>query len=244
MRYLLIILAIVGAATLATIIAMLPQDAPENDDAVVTINGRILTRAEIQDYRGMNKHHGEDDDFIDEIITKQILIAEAQRLNIDREPSFRLALKNFYEHSLIKTLMERVNKDITVEVSDAEVDIYLNSFGKTYTFYTMESAGESNAETIKTQGTRYVALFDNLSGALQQTLAAMQPNEIRTTFATGNAKMAVYLDTIAGESTHGQNFDKDFLRQQLIQSKTEVRINAWIDTLRSNASITYHNTEE
>jgi hypothetical protein len=244
MRYLLIILSIVGAVTLATFFAILPEDRPESDDAVVTINGRVLGRAEIQDYRGVNKHHGEDDDFVDEIITKQILIAEAQRLNIDREPGFRLALKNFYEHSLIKILMERVNEDIKVEVSDEEVERYLDSFGKTYTFYTMQATGEISPETIQTQGTRYVALFDNLSGALQQTLASMQPNEMRTTFATGNAKMAVYLDTIAGESTDGQNFDRDFLRQQLVQTKTEVQINAWIDNLRANASITYHNTEE
>ena len=244
MRYLLIILAIIGAATLATIFAILPENTPESDDAVVTINGRVLGRAELQDYRGMNTHHGEDDDFVDEIITKQILIAEAQRLNIDREPGFRLALKNFYEHSLIKILMERVNEDINVEVSDAEVESYLDSFGKTYSFYTMQSTGETSPETIKAQGTQYVALFDNLSGALQQTLATMQPSEIRTTFATGNAKMAVYLETIEGESTGSHIFDREFLRQQLMQTKTEVQINAWIDNLRANASITYHNTEE
>ncbi|MEE4242991.1 MAG: hypothetical protein V2I36_16130 [Desulfopila sp.] len=244
MRYLLIILAIVGAATLATIIAMLPKDAPENNDAVVTINGRVLTRAEIQDYRGLDKHHGEDEDFINEIITKQLLITEAQRLNIDKEPGFRLALKIFYEHSLIKLLMERVNNDIEVDVSDAEVDSYLSSFGKTFTFYTMQTSATASPEVIKSKGKHYSSLFDDLSGELQQTLAAMQPGETRTTFVTGNDKMMVYLESVSGESTNGQNFDRDFLRRQLKQAKTETQVNAWIDDLRAKASITYHKTEE
>jgi hypothetical protein len=233
-----------GAATFATFIAIWPEQEADNGEVVATINGRILTRQDILDYKDKDQHHGGDQEFMDEIITKQLLISEAQRLNIDKEPDFRRALKTFYEHTLIKILMEEVNQDIKVEVSDEEVSKYLDAFGKTFTFYTLDTTTEMSAETIKERGKKYTSFFDDLSGSLQQILIAMQPGEMSTTFVTGNEKTAVYLENIEGESEHRQNFDREQIRRQLLQAKIEKQINTWIKDLRERASITYHTTQE
>ncbi len=244
MKYLLIILAIIGVATLATFIAIWPEQQEENGDTVVTINGRPLTRQDILDYKDKDMRHGQDEDVINEIITKKLLIEEAQRLNIDKEPDFRSSLKTFYEHSLIKILMERINQEISAEITEQEIDSFIHSFGKTFTFYTLKTSAEESPQTVKNQGRKYISSFDDLSGELQQILAVMQPGETATTFITGNEKMAIYLEEVKGDGKSSQNIDRTQIRQQLLQTKIENHLNTWIEDLRSEASITYHTTQE
>ncbi len=221
MKYLFIILSIVSAATIATLVLVWPEKQVNTDNTVVVVNGYSLTREAIQDYKDKSQHHGDQEDFIDEAITKQLLIAEAQRLNIDKEASFRLELKTFYEHSLIKILMERMHDEMTVEVTDDEVDHYLSSFGKTYTFYTMKTSSPVKGEEIKTRGKKYTKPFDELGKQLQQVLTGLKPGQSTMGFVTGSEKYAVYLEDISGETSKIQHLNRDIIRQMLIQSKEE-----------------------
>lgn len=244
MKYLIAILCILTALTLVTIVIIWPEGRTHPDEGVVTINNHTLTRQDILDYKDSTTHHGSNDEFIDEIITKQLLIAEAQRRKIDKERAFRLALKTFYEHSLIKILMERVTTSIEAEITDAEVENYLTSFGKTFTFYTLQTDGKTTLDTIMAEGKRYSTKFDNLSGQLQQALAGMEPGETTTTFVTGNEKIAIHLEKIGGATSESQNFDKEMIRKKLRQTKIEKQVNSWIEELREQATITYNTSRE
>ena len=75
----------------------------------------------IKDSYGSNeKKH-----FIHSLINKELLIQEAQRLEINREESFRRSVENFYEQSLIKNLMDRKYADLKIKVSERDViDIF------------------------------------------------------------------------------------------------------------------------
>lgn len=244
MKYLIAILSILSAVTLATIVIIWPAGRTHPDEGVVTINDRTLTRQDILDYKDRTAHHGSNDEFIDEIITKQLLIAEAQRRKIDKERAFRLALKTFYEHSLIKILMERITASIEAEVTDTEVENYLASFGKTFTFYTLQTDGTTTLDTIMAEGKRYSTTFDNLSSRLQQALAGMEPGETTTTFVTGNEKIAIHLENISGTTSNSQNFDREMVRKKLRRTKIEKQVNSWIEELREQASITYNTSRE
>ncbi len=242
MKYLFTILAIICATTIATLLFIWPDKQEENtENVVVVVNGHALTREAIQFYKDKSQHHGEQDDFIDEAITKQLLIAEAQRLNIDKNPSFRLELKEFYEHSLIKILMERVHNDLTVEVTDQEIDHYLNSFGKEFTFYTMKTSTTLTSEEIKSNGEKSTELFEDLGQQLQQTLAELEPGQSAIGFVTGSEKYAVYLENVSGEPGETPPYyNRDTIRQLIKQSKEETKTNNWIENLRQQASITFN----
>ncbi len=244
MRYLLIILAILCAATVITFFVILPEPQKAENDAVVTINGKTLTREELQNYKENAPLHGTNEEFLDKLITKQLLIAEAQRRNIDKEADFRKALKTFYEHSLIKILMERVNQDVDITVTDEEVERFAGSYGKTFTFYSLPITEPTDAEVIKAKGTRHTELFDDLGATLQQTLAAMQVNETAETFMTSNEKIAVFLEDIQGQSVSSGEIDKEAIKQKLTEEKLEEQLEIWMEELRKEASITYHNTQE
>ncbi|HSR35908.1 MAG TPA: SurA N-terminal domain-containing protein, partial [Desulfurivibrionaceae bacterium] len=77
------------------------------EDVAIQINDRIITRAEFnQKYQSrggvqdpFTAQPGED--FIQALITKELLIQEAKRLGLDREEPFRQSVQNFYEQSLI-----------------------------------------------------------------------------------------------------------------------------------------------
>ncbi len=244
MKYIFIILLIVGIASAATLFLILPQEHVEPEDTVVVINGQAISRAQIQEFKEKDPHHGQSQDFIDEIITKQLLIAEAQRLGIDKEHEFRKALKTFYEHSLIKILMERVDSEIKVAVSDKEIETYLDAFGKTFTFYTLKTPTDVKTDEIKNKGTRYVSKFDELSESLQLILAGLEPGQSVVHFVTGNEKFAILLEDVTGTTEKTEIFNKQRIRELLLQSKKEDQVNKWIEGLRSKASITYHERQE
>ena len=244
MKYLIIILCILCAATLATLLAVWPEEPARAVDPVVTINDRVISREELRSIRDGDPHHGKEEDFIDEYITRQLLIAEAQRRNIDKEPGFRKALKNYYEHSLIKILMDRVSSSGEAEVSEAEIDAYLNSFGRTFTFHTLETTSAVSTDTISSRGDRHVSAFEDLSGSMQLILAGLERGDMATTFVSGNEKIAVYLEKVEGKTTHGQNLDRELVRRKLRQAKIDKHITAWIEELRQKASITYHSNQD
>jgi len=244
MRYLLIILAILCVATIVTFFTILPEPQQESSDAVVTVNGKTLTRVELQNYKENSPLHDTNSEFLNKLITKQLLIAEAQRRNIDKEADFRKALKTFYEHSLIKILMERVNQDVDITVTDEEVEQFASAYGKTFIFYSLPINEPTDSETIKSKGTRHTELFDDLGAALQQTLAAMQINEMTETFMTSNEKIAVYLEGIQGESNATVEIDREAIKYKLTEEKLEEQLEIWMEELRKEASIIYHNNRE
>lgn len=244
MKYLIIIFSIISAASVISFFFFFSTQQPPASETVVSINGYPLTRQVIQKYKDKDIHHGDNADFISEMITKQLLIAEAQRLGIDKEPSFRAALKTFYEHSLIKIVLDRVEKDTQVSITEEEVDRYINSFGKIYTFYTYNTSETVKGEIIKTEGKLYSSRFDDLGDHVQYVLASLRPGDSAISYITGNEKLAVYLEKIEGESNPSHNLSRKKIKEQLRRIKVEAAVNSWIQDLRDNASITYNTTQE
>lgn len=244
MKYLFIILTIILAITAATIVFIWPDQPKEKKDILVTINGHDISRTDMQEEGRTGSHHGSGSDFIDSVITKQLLIEEAQKLSIDKEPSFRKELKEYYEQSLIKVLMERENTSLQVQVSDKDVDNYLNSFGKTYTFMRLKTMEPPSVESLKKQGMVHSARFEDLSENLQLVIASLKPGKMAMEFETGNENYAVLLDKIEGSTERPVSIDPIKVRKTLAEHKRRQQINNWINDLRKKASVTIHKQKE
>lgn len=244
MKYFLSIFSILAAITAVTLIFNWPEQQLDDDYAVVTINGRTLTNGFFQKHKGRVPKNTSNENYIDTIIRKQLLITEAQRRQIDQQPAFRLALQTLYENSLIELLLKQVKSELKTTVSSEEVENYLQAFGKTYTFYTLYTPELVTINEIKREGTKHVSLFDDLSIALRQSLAAMDPQSLASTHAFNKEKIAIYLEKIEGRTPLPQDLDKRKIKNQLQQIKDEKQISAWIEDLRSQAVITYHINQE
>ncbi len=234
MKYLLTIVILVLASTVLTLLYFWPENKTVPENTVVSVNGRNFS----QDFfdaldKKQGYHSGDTKDTLNTVITRELLIQEAQRLGIDREEQFRISLKNYYEQSLIKILTDRQYKNLQVNVTDEEVENYLSCFGKTYTFTILPVSGKQNTPTRQRS-----ALFDDLSDPIRLLLAELKPGESREQFDTGSRVGKIRLDSIKLDPGYQpEPVDRQHIRTLLERKKRERLISDWIDDLRSKASI-------
>ena len=71
--------------------------------------------------------------YVDRLLTKQILLQEAQRLGLDRERDFMKSIENYWEQALLRLLLQRKSKEIArlIHVYDKEVEEYYSQSGET-----------------------------------------------------------------------------------------------------------------
>ena len=244
MKYLFIILTIIIAITAATFLFIWPNQPRERKDILVTINGHDISRSDVQKDGATGSHHENNNDLLNSVITKQLLIEEAQKHSIDKESSFRKELKEYYEQSLIKILMERKYASLQVQVGDQEVQNFLNSFGMTYTFMLLKTNEPPTVDSLKKKGTPHSVRFEDLSENLQLTLANLKPGEMTTEFETGNENSAVLLEKIEGTTAKSASIDPRTARKILEEHEKRQQINNWVNGLRKNASITIQKQKE
>ena len=243
MKYLFTVLGIVVTITLLTIYFVWPEPRQPQADVAVTVNGHDLAKKAITAAGEKRGYHNNDyNALLDSAITRELLIQEAQRQNIDKEESFRQSLKSFYEQSLIKTLTDRQYSQIQVAVEESEIDKYLSFFGKKVTFSRLPVTSGQPAVPDEAGAVQNEVLFDNLSESLQLLLAGLKPGEFAIQSDTGSDRYAIRLDTLetsqVGESVLP---DREKIMEMLTEYKRQQQLADWLEQLREKASITIHN---
>lgn len=243
MKYLIIILSIICTATLLTLYFVWPEKSMETKHIAVTVNGHDLAKTAVAAQGVKAGYHSEDySELLNSAITRELLIQEAQRQDLDEEESFRMSLKTFYEESLIKTLMDHQYDISKVEVNDSEIDNFLSFFGKMVTFTRLPVTTPSPKIPSSDKGAQNKVLFDDLADSLKFLLSSLNPGEYAMKFDTGSEQYAIRLDKVTPAidipiTTPGH----DQVRQMLKEYKRQQQIDNWLHELRNKASITIHN---
>lgn len=243
MKYIAIVLIIICTATLLTLYFVWPEKPLDRAKVAVTINGRTLAKTTVAaEGARAGYHSGDHAALLDSAITRELLIQEAQRLKLDKEESFRLSLKTFYEESLIKTLMDRQYAGPTMDVSDAEIDAYLAPFGKMVTFTRLPVDTSPSPVPTSDEGPQNEVLFDDLAEPLKFLLSSLKPGEFAIRFDTGSEQYAIRLDAITPSPALVTTLpEREHVRQLLADHKRQQQIANWLHELRKKASITIHN---
>lgn len=65
-------------------------------------------------------------DFLDRLITKEVLIQEAKKLKLDRKKEFIKTIERYWEATLIKNLLEKLGRQISkrILISEQEIEDY------------------------------------------------------------------------------------------------------------------------
>jgi hypothetical protein len=239
MKYLLIILAVVVCSSVVTLYNLWPSDPLSSQDVALRVNGHQFTYDNIEDQRVRKGYHTTSrEGDIDSLVTKQLLIQEAQRLGIDRNNDFRKALKDYYEQSLIKVLTDRKLASIEAGVTEEDIDRYLASSGKIFIFTRIQME-KGIAEEHQSQ--QHSVLFDDLSESLRLILTTLQPGEQVGQFETGTELSLIRLDKVAlAKGVTPVAYDRKKVREQLENYQRSLEIGRWIDGLRKKASIVVH----
>ncbi|HDH00869.1 MAG TPA: hypothetical protein ENG80_03555 [Nitrospirae bacterium] len=237
MKYLLTLLAIVLAVTSVTVFYLWPESGGITDkNILVTVNGHSLPRSLLEREKAQSVNRSKDDKAIlDYIVIRELLLQEAKRLNIDKEPSFRMSVQNYYEQSLIKFLIDRHFRDTKTKVTDHDIDQYISNYGKIFT-YTRLSGNNSHGSGRKPE--QRSILFDDLSDSLKLILGSMKCGEVVTMFNADGEAVSFRLDRIEPgpyqESFHG---NRELIRKIISNYKKERELTAWIKKIRDRATI-------
>jgi hypothetical protein len=239
MRYIYYIILIFLVLSGAMAYELLSPAVPAKDTAMV-INGQVITREEFNSLcsspsNGMNARS----DAINFLITRELLIQEAQREGIDKEESFRRSMQNFYEQSLIKLLMDKKFNSLRVAVSDSELDRYISLMGRkvrltVFTADTLEDAGKGDYKGTETREMN----FDDLSRDMRERIVPLKEGEKTEPVKEGGKFIVLRLDKV-GDFLHKPPSakERDNVREMLAGEKRERMISDWIAGLRKRASV-------
>ena len=237
MKYLLSVLAIVLAVTAVTAFFLWPEPETIKEDILVTVNGHSLPRSLLDQKKAQSGYHSKDDKAIlDTIIINELLLQEAQRIGIDKEPTFRISVQNYYEQSLIKILIDRQFSETGIEATDQDVDQFISNYGKMFTFTRLP---ENNSGDSSQEPQQRTILFDDLADSLKLMLGGMKVGDVVTDFYTGNEVVSFRLDSIEpGTAQEPFLGNRESIRKIITNNKRERALTAWIKKLRDQATIT------
>jgi hypothetical protein len=207
-------------------------------EAAIVINDRTITSTEFE--RLYSQQHGQSKtDFINSLITKELLIQESRKLGIDKDESFRKSIQNFYEQSLIKLLIDRKISSLKPTDIDDEFIKCVNAFNKKFhvtvlSFDTLEQASKGDYG----KGEKKIALLDDLSADIRESVIRSEAGKIIGPLKSGDKYLVVRIDKIETDpSVRPSEHDKQHIRSMLSEEKKEKTVNEWISNLREKAKI-------
>jgi len=239
MKYLLYIIAFLLAVTAVVGYQFLAPPVAQKD-AAITINDKVVTREEFDRlFRSHRQRAADRREFIDSLITKELLIQESQREGIDREEPFRLSIQNFYEQSLIKTMVDRKFASLSLSVGDDELKQHLALLGKRFhlTVFSYETEEEAKRGRHE-KGETASGCFGDLSREVREAVAPLRPGGTSGPVPAGGRFIAVRVDGAeAAPSCAPPSSEAGQVRRALLEEKKEKVISEWVAGLREKAVI-------
>lgn len=209
---------------------------------VLSINDRIISKAELEKMMTGQAHQMTRKMFIESIIDKQLLIQEAVKNNIHMEESFRRSVENFYEQSLISVLLDRKFKSLIVDVTNDEIAKYeqlmKNRLFLTKMIYpSMQDAQNHTNETIQKIELNFIDLSDDLKFIVLN----LEKGELSQPETTYFGVLIYRLDDIQEIKKPGigdvEEFDIKRVSLYIQDKKKEALMEEWTDKIRENAEI-------
>jgi hypothetical protein len=107
---------------------------PSPEKIAVRIGDYTLTAGEFDelfsDLKGADDTPESRELFLKNLITRKILLQEAQRMGLDKQKDFLRSIENFWEQSLLKLIIDKKTKDISssITVSEPEIEDHYNKW--------------------------------------------------------------------------------------------------------------------
>lgn len=238
MRYIYYIVIILLVLSAVIAYEIKSERSPKQDIALI-INDRIITVDEFN--RLLQSSYVKDKkEFINSLITKELLIQESQKQGIDKEENFRLSIQNFYEQSLIKLLIDRKLSSLNINIDEEEINKYISfSNKKLYlTIFNFSNLEEATKGLYK-DGEKKVVFFEDLSDEIRDQIMLLEEGEVTNPIKMDEKYIVVRLDKMESVSFKKDMSESELnkIREFLISRKKERIINDWISDLREKASI-------
>jgi len=240
MKYLYTIISIIIIISVIVLYEINKKEKIEDDIALI-INNKIITKDEFDKlYSFQTSHVNSKEEFIDTLITKELLIQESQKEGIDKEESFRRSLQNYYEQSLIKLLIDRKFSTLNIDVKEDEVEKYINLLDKKiyltiYKYKNLEDLSRATNYEIE----QISSNFSDLSEDIRCSIISINKGESTEPIKISGRYLVIRLDDIKTSlpKIKEQSIDRESIGKTIKEFKKDRLINMWIDSLRKKATI-------
>ncbi len=249
--------------------------APKEEDAIlVVVNGRQITQSEF-DYRWSEladatkaryEKHGGKRKFLDEMITRELLMQEARHRGIDQSESIRERAQRFKEQLILDELLKEKIKT-QVELSKEELDAYYaaharellaplkaqvsimllpNVFAAKDLKKQVESGGDfakfaqrySVDEKTKAKGGDLGPYRKGIAPPdVEEVIPTLKIGQVSEPIKTDAGYYIVKLSPLDKETLEADLATRERLRQELLAEKRRKRLEDVVSSLRAKATI-------
>jgi parvulin-like peptidyl-prolyl isomerase len=245
MKYLYYIVFVFVAVSVAAGYFLTAFQTPSPNAALI-INDRVITTDELNNcYASIRPDIKDRDNFINSMITKELLIQESQRSGIDKEEAFRKSIQDYYEQSLIKLLMDRKLAGFNVSVSDEELDRYVPYLNKKillsiFSFEDLDKAKSGRYRRVEQK----TSSFEDLSNEIKDQVVHLKKGEMSQPVKSGDVYITLRIDSVDSQPSPAlSQEERERTRNGLLEAKKEKMINDWFADLRNKARIKISDAE-
>lgn len=247
MRYIYIvaglILVIAGAAGMTFL-----KPGPPLSREAVKVNGHVITDEEFrkayEERASTSPVPPDEKKFLDDLVTREILIQEAERLGLDRKEAFRRSIQNYYEQTLLKNLTQSTMSDIRVSVSEQEISSYYESMGKVYelTVITLPTEHEAN-QAIRNfpsgRAEKKILHVDEIPPGMLDYVLTLKVGEVSPRTVPCEKGFFVFrLDGYKKGPVPPLDAVREEIRKTIEARKRQAEMEKWLEGLRKNSRIT------
>ncbi len=187
---------------------------------------------------------------LDDLLTRELLIQEAKRRGLDLSEPFRRSIQNYYEQTLLKSLVQDRMSEIQAPISEAEIAEYYKNMGKTYElsiaiFPTEAQADEAIRDFPARTAQKRRLRMEEIPPELLESLAALRVGEVSKKpvpcakgFICTRGFFVFRLAGFTAEPVAPLATVHDEVRRALEARKKSAEMEKWLEGLKMKARIT------
>jgi parvulin-like peptidyl-prolyl isomerase len=246
MRYLYIVAGVILIILGISGMTFLRSRPPESRE-MIRINDRIITTEEFErEYSEATSLYNQKKDrkeFIEDLITKELLLQEAKRRGLDLKPDFRRAIQNYYEQTLLKNLTQERMAEIDITVTEEEIASYYENMGKVFIIRTILFPDEEGAKKAlkgfpSDKGELKTLYLDELPDDLLNDILNLREGEtLNRPIKTDQGFLVLKVEAIRKAGVPPIERVRDEIKRILVEKKRRSEMERWLADLRKKAII-------
>ncbi|HWR57576.1 MAG TPA: peptidylprolyl isomerase [Thermodesulfovibrionales bacterium] len=182
--------------------------------------------------------------FLDDLLTREMLMQEAKRRGLDLKEPFRRSIQNYYEQTLLKDLTQEKMSEIRVSVSEEEIGAYYRNKGKVYevriaVLPTEAAANEAITDFPVARTEKRKLRLEDIPPAIADAVASLKVGEVSKKPVPRDTGFFVFrLEGFTTDSLPPLAAVHDEIRRTIEERKKSAEMEKWLNGLREKSKIT------
>ena len=216
-------------------------EQPPDKNALV-VNDRSISFAELQQrWQEKPYYYRDEKALLDDLVLREVLVRQAIADGIADEEQFKRLVRDFFEQSLVKTLLDRKQQEVQVNISAADLARFRKARQSGYRlslirYETLQQAESGKGGRLQTMAEDY-AFFPE---SIQLRLLALPVGQLSDPFADGAEFARMRIEKIEPlEQSETMSESDESLHGKLKYMLQQKKVGEWVDATRQRAVVRF-----